>query len=302
MSSAKNVLHGAATEDEEGKGGESTRGASLKITVKRAPSSTDTVRRGSEPRILGDADDLRLAVQVALRQSESAKLGGGGGGGGGGEKEKAGNTDLPAGELDEDRERDGGSFEYSHGITSAEAEKRLLLYGPNELPEKVIPKVTKHFLKCRRSPAIDLPPPPLAPQWYIFVSQLWQPMPILIWVAAIIEAGIQNWIDMYETILNTPTLSARASLKPSRSSIYFEQGDLAADPAGQRVHRLLRDHQGWRCGGGVEGVAQAHRHGQARRQVAKHQRHPRGARGHGVAGVRVGHPGGLPHQRGHHRR
>ena len=156
MSSAKNVLHGAATEDEEGKGGESTRGASLKITVKRAPSSTDTVRRGSEPRILGDADDLRLAVQVALRQSESAKLGGGGGA----EKEKAGNTDLPAGELDEDRERDGGSFEYSHGITSAEAEKRLLLYGPNELPEKVIPKVTKHFLKCRRSPAIDLPPPP----------------------------------------------------------------------------------------------------------------------------------------------
>jgi len=161
MSSAKNVLHGAATEDEEGKGGESTRGASLKITVKRAPSSTDTVRRGSEPRILGDADDLRLAVQVALRQSESAKLGSGGGG----EKEKAGNTnDLPAGELDEDRERDGGSFEYSHGITSAEAEKRLLLYGPNELPEKVIPKVTKHFLKCRRSfayPALTFPLPPL---------------------------------------------------------------------------------------------------------------------------------------------
>ena len=28
-------------------------------------------------------------------------------------------------------------------------------------------------------------------QWYIFVSQLWQPMPCLIWAAAIIEAGIQ---------------------------------------------------------------------------------------------------------------
>ena len=34
------------------------------------------------------------------------------------------------------------------------------------------------------------------PKWYIFVSQLWQPMPIMIWIAALVEAGIENWVDM----------------------------------------------------------------------------------------------------------
>jgi len=68
-----------------------------------------------------------------------------------------------------ERER---SFIFSHGLTTAEAEIRLTKYGRNELPEKIIPK------------------------WYIFLSQLWQPMPIMIWLAIIIEAGIQNWIDM----------------------------------------------------------------------------------------------------------
>ena len=64
------------------------------------------------------------------------------------------------------------SFVYSYGLTSTQAAERLITYGKNELPEKHIPK------------------------WYIFVSQLWQPMPIMIWIALIIEAGIQNWIDM----------------------------------------------------------------------------------------------------------
>ena len=31
---------------------------------------------------------------------------------------------------------------------------------------------------------------------YIFVEQLWQPMPIMIWMAAIVEAGIENFADM----------------------------------------------------------------------------------------------------------
>ncbi len=63
-------------------------------------------------------------------------------------------------------------FVFSHGITDAEAAELVKLYGRNELPEKVTPK------------------------WLVFVSQLWQPMPIMIWIAAIVEAGIQNWIDM----------------------------------------------------------------------------------------------------------
>jgi len=63
-------------------------------------------------------------------------------------------------------------FVFSYGISSQDADSLLLTYGRNELPEKVIPK------------------------WYIFMSQLWQPMPIMIWLAAFVEAGIQNWIDM----------------------------------------------------------------------------------------------------------
>ena len=63
-------------------------------------------------------------------------------------------------------------FRISKGLTTAEYEKLLALYGLNLLPEKKIPK------------------------WYIFVSQLWQPMPVMIWIAVIVEAAIQNWIDM----------------------------------------------------------------------------------------------------------
>ena len=63
-------------------------------------------------------------------------------------------------------------FVFSHGISSQDSNLLLEKYGRNELPEKVIPK------------------------WYIFVSQLWQPMPIMIWMAAFVEAAIQNWIDM----------------------------------------------------------------------------------------------------------
>jgi H+-transporting ATPase len=63
-------------------------------------------------------------------------------------------------------------FVFSHGISSAEAAALLKQYGRNELPEKVIPK------------------------WYIFLQQLWQPMPMMIWMAIIVEAGIKNWTDM----------------------------------------------------------------------------------------------------------
>ena len=64
------------------------------------------------------------------------------------------------------------SFIYSNGLTAHEAELRLQKFGKNELPEIKIPK------------------------WYIFVSQLWRPMAIMIWIAAIIEGAIQNYVDM----------------------------------------------------------------------------------------------------------
>ena len=64
-------------------------------------------------------------------------------------------------------------FEFNEkGLTSEEAAKRLEKYGRNELPEKTDPK------------------------WLVFLRQFWAPMPIMIWVAIIIEAAITNWIDM----------------------------------------------------------------------------------------------------------
>ena len=33
-------------------------------------------------------------------------------------------------------------------------------------------------------------------QWLIFIEQLWQPMPVMIWIAAGTEAAISNWPDM----------------------------------------------------------------------------------------------------------
>jgi len=64
-------------------------------------------------------------------------------------------------------------FKYNHvGFTSEEAAELLAKYGKNELPEKVIPK------------------------WRLFLDQFRAPMPIMIWIAIIIEMAIQNWIDM----------------------------------------------------------------------------------------------------------
>ncbi|KAJ1422197.1 P3A, P type ATPase [Ochromonadaceae sp. CCMP2298] len=73
----------------------------------------------------------------------------------------------------EEREEEVATeFVYSHGISSNEAKRLIEVHGKNELPEVKIPK------------------------WYIFASQLWQPMPIMIWLAAIVEAGISNFLDM----------------------------------------------------------------------------------------------------------
>jgi magnesium-transporting ATPase (P-type) len=140
MLTTDGTCRGAILDDDSG---------TVMIAVRRAPSSTDTLRRSSEPRILSQAD-LRFAQEVDSENRE----------------------DLLH-RLDKDPVNIEEDFKYNLvGLTSEEGAKRLTIYGPNQLPEKTIPK------------------------WYIFVQQLWQPMPCLIWIAAIIEAGIQNWIDM----------------------------------------------------------------------------------------------------------
>jgi H+-transporting ATPase len=106
------------------------------------------------------------------------------------------------------------TYPMSHGLTTEQAEVLLAKYGKNELPEKVTPK------------------------WLIFLQLLYQPMPIMIWVAAIVEAIIEDYLDMgilifinlanaslsfYETNKAGNAVAAlKASLKPT--AICFRDG------------------------------------------------------------------------------
>ena len=80
--------------------------------------------------------------------------------------------DLSDPTEDNPEEEDYGGFDFNHdGLSTEEAKALLEQYGPNELPETVVPL------------------------WYVFVEQLWQPMPLMIWVAIIIEISIENYLD-----------------------------------------------------------------------------------------------------------
>jgi magnesium-transporting ATPase (P-type) len=74
----------------------------------------------------------------------------------------------------EDRELElEDDFNYTHhGMSSTTAEILLRKYGRNELAEVKVPL------------------------WYVFISQLWQPMPLMIWAAAIVEGAIGGYPDM----------------------------------------------------------------------------------------------------------
>ena len=67
---------------------------------------------------------------------------------------------------------ESSDFRYSEGLTTAEVARLRTKHGENALPSNEVAG------------------------WYIFVQQLWQPMPILIWIAIIIEAAIQSFPDM----------------------------------------------------------------------------------------------------------
>jgi H+-transporting ATPase len=98
------------------------------------------------------------------------------------------------------------NFVKSSGLSSKEADHLLKIHGKNELPEKT------------------------TPLWYVFLSLLWQPMPLMIWLAAIVELSISNYLDMgillfiqfanasvafYETTKAGDAVAAlKASLKP----------------------------------------------------------------------------------------
>lgn len=62
-------------------------------------------------------------------------------------------------------------FVPSEGLTSQQAAALLQQHGRNELEEHQ------------------------TPAWLLYLQQLWGPMPIMLWLAIIIEAAIQNWAD-----------------------------------------------------------------------------------------------------------
>jgi magnesium-transporting ATPase (P-type) len=125
----------------------------------RQKSSTDSVTMfGNVPAL--NYDDLKLAENVSNFGTA---------------RERQASNAISEKEFFDKVEEDEGlkDFEYNHvGLTSEEAEKRLAIYGRNDLPEKVDPK------------------------WLIFLRQFWAPMPIMIWLAIIIEIGIGNYLDM----------------------------------------------------------------------------------------------------------
>lgn len=123
---------------------------------KRQVSASDVVTKFNEGGVL-QFDDLKLADKVAAYGTTN---------------ERKGNiTDEDFNEmLEEDVLED---FTFNHkGLTSDEAAVLLEKHGRNELPEEN------------------------DPLWLVFIRLFWAPMPIMIWIAIIIEAGIQKWIDM----------------------------------------------------------------------------------------------------------
>lgn len=91
------------------------------------------------------------------------------------------------------------NFVPSHGLSTFEANELLLKFGRNELEDISTPKVINysllfflinfpHLINIFTFEFLHL-------QWLIFLQQLWAPMPIMIWIAAITEASIKNWPD-----------------------------------------------------------------------------------------------------------
>jgi H+-transporting ATPase len=159
----------------------------------RQKSSSDVLVKLNQ-RVVFGYDDLKLAEQVSALGTKRERI-------------ESGLSDKEFLEkIEEKEEYEAFDFNYE-GLTSEEAERRLAEYGPNELPEKVDPK------------------------WLVFLRQFWAPMPIMIWVAIIIELGLLNFLDMaillviqfanasisfYETNKAGNAIAAlKSSLKPS---------------------------------------------------------------------------------------
>ena len=136
------------------------------IEATRQLSDIDRISRGTEPRILLDQADLRLAHLVADEAASEQK-----------DEDTVCVTRAPSYvEVHrQDTSKQDSLKELTltdTGLSSDKASSLLEIHGLNKLPD-------------RRKPL-----------WLLFCQQLWQPMPIMIWIAVIILACIDNFIDM----------------------------------------------------------------------------------------------------------
>ena len=171
------------------------------------------------------ADDLKKANDIAMVEQGKTK-----GGGPGGSNEEHGNKE-PTEAVD--------FVQAPHeGLTSKRAAELLEQWGKNELPEKI------------------------TPAWLIFCKLLIGPMPIVLWICALIEAIIENWpdfvillviqfvnagISFYETMKAGDAVAAlKNSLKPTATckrdgkwadidATFLVPGDLVLLAAGSAV-------------------------------------------------------------------
>mmetsp|Transcript_8467 Transcript_8467/g.18971 ORF Transcript_8467/g.18971 Transcript_8467/m.18971 type:complete len:823 (+) Transcript_8467:274-2742(+) len=136
-----------------------------RVARKKQISSADVITKFGYAPQLG-YEDLRMAEAVVHHGTTR-------------EREASNISDMDFKQIiEEPLAKDVEEFVFNYvGLTSAEAAKRLEKYGKNELPEKVTPK------------------------WRLFINQFWAPMPIMIWIAILIEIAIQNFIDMFILLL-----------------------------------------------------------------------------------------------------
>ena len=130
---------------------------------RRPVSSSDVVKKMNNA---GQAD-LRMAEEIRLHGTYS-------------EREQLGISDEDH-QASLNKKQQGFAvpedFVPSEGLSSEQAQALLEKFGRNELPEYIEPK------------------------WLTFLKQFWAPMPIMIWIAVIIEIGIGNYIDMAVLLL-----------------------------------------------------------------------------------------------------
>ena len=86
-------------------------------------------------------------------------------------------------------------FPVSHGLTGPEADRLLRLHGRNELEERSKPK------------------------WLLFLEQFIAPMPVMLWLACLIELLIQDWTDFWILL----------SLQLINASVSFYEASRAGD-------------------------------------------------------------------------